>query len=66
MLSSRFSHIATFGATPTILSPKQVRSILHHPQLFGPTLVFRAVYEVRDHRLLIYVKALIEPQRQSL
>ena len=65
MLSSRFFHIATSGATPTILLLKLVRSVLHNPRSFVPTLVFRAVYEVRDHQLLIYANVLSEPRRQS-
>ena len=65
MLLSRFFHIATSGATPTTLLLKLVRSVLHYPHSFGPTLVFRAVYEVRDYRLLIYANVLSEPRRQS-
>ncbi len=64
MLSSRFFHIASFGATPTIRSLKQVRSFPHYLHPFGLTLVSRAVYEVRDHWFLIDVGALSAPQRQ--
>ncbi len=63
MPSSRSFHIAFSGATPTILSLKLVRALLHCAH--GLTSCPAAVYEVRGQSVTFIVALLSAPQRQS-